>query len=619
MGIGSVGFNSKINLSSDKAFQLSGSTLNLSGVTQIHNSGKLIIPTPITSTEAANREYVDNNSGVLSKNHIYISSIYGNDLNSGLNSRIPVKTISKAIELISQEIVIPSENNIWTIICDGNEIIDLDGITELPQFINIYAPNCKIMNSGVGLLFDVYSDIVCDVIEFGSKLTFNINQTTNKINIIVNKLICNGGYDPLISVSNLSKLNLIVSDVVINDINDNSFIYVGEDNLVNINVNNFKNTSFNKVCNFIKVNSGNTVTINVTELYSNDSITNGFTTLKIGGDNNKITTNFQQIRYTGGTNNTSILKVFSGCTGNNVSIIGNYSEFTHNNISYGLDGGMNEFDIYNISEVNNTINVYINQYQGKRYYYPSKDIDVVNNIEIYLSNNGNDLIGDGTINNPYLTIGRALQDVYYNLINSPSIDFYFETGTYGMYESDFYEISKINGSGSLSFNGNKTIITSGFTTIDSTIIDPLTYNVSGGTSGSWITNEHRFKYIKSDDTWFPITNNTQTTISTTIDGLINFNEIYDNDVTIDIYGNVLLSLSNTEISMSFIDLNFNLINNGFNENSNYINVEFNSCNILNGKTSIGYYYNCILNGSVLTYTNNSVFRYYIDNTYILIQ
>jgi hypothetical protein len=573
--------SSKINLISEKAYQLSGSTLNLSGVTQIHNGGRLIVPTPINNNDASNKQYVDTSSGVPLNNTIFLSPTYGNNSNDGLNPKRPVKDLSVAIGIINDLSVQPSINNIWTIHCDGYENIDISGVTEIPIYTKLFLPKSIILDVETeNNIIDLCGDIVCDTIYYNTAWRFNVPSNSN-VNINVNKIINDGGYDPILSISNNSIVSIKTDDVIINDINDVAFIYCTSNSSINVEINKYSNLSNNKTNTLLEINSGNTVTLNVSDVYSNECTANGFTLLKVNDDNNKATVNFEQLKYTGTTGNTSILKIFSGCTDNNISIIGKYSELNYNNIMFGYDISLNVFNIYNFSNDNN-VTIFINQYDGKRYYYPSENVDddQIDSLDIYLSTNGSDDNGDGTQLNPYATINKAINSIKNHFIGYPSINIYFSSGTYDVEQIDLDEISNLYGEGEITFNGNKVLVNSGFTAYSSVINDPLTYNVSGGTSGSWTTNQYKFYFIGMDGFYYPITNNTNSTISTVSEEInLLFTGIYTNDVMFNFNGFNLGINIGIELYFNNIDIHFT--NGGIIPQylSRYFNCHFQFCKI----------------------------------------
>lgn len=136
---------------------------------------------------------------------------------------------------------------------------------------------------------------------------------------------------------------------------------------------------------------------------------------------------------------------------------------------------------------------------------------------IYIATTGNDTTGNGSIGSPYLTINKALTTIKRILLPDVVVTIFLNSaGTYNMTIDDVALISNFIGAGTLSFEGElSAVIEDGFTVGAAEADDPLTYAVSGGNTGTWVEDEFKHKFIKrnNNDLYFPITQNTTTTIS----------------------------------------------------------------------------------------------------------
>ncbi|HLP86960.1 MAG TPA: hypothetical protein VK153_03780 [Candidatus Paceibacterota bacterium] len=134
---------------------------------------------------------------------------------------------------------------------------------------------------------------------------------------------------------------------------------------------------------------------------------------------------------------------------------------------------------------------------------------------IYVSATGNDTTGDGSEALPYLTIGKALSTIKKNIGNGVTVTISIGEGTFDISLDDFNIISSFQGAGTLAFTGILSLVESGFTMGSAQALDPLTYTVSGGSTGSWSTNQWQYYFLKSGTTYYPITHNTSSTLSHT--------------------------------------------------------------------------------------------------------
>ncbi|HLP86398.1 MAG TPA: hypothetical protein VK153_00780 [Candidatus Paceibacterota bacterium] len=152
---------------------------------------------------------------------------------------------------------------------------------------------------------------------------------------------------------------------------------------------------------------------------------------------------------------------------------------------------------------------------------------------IYVSATGNDDTGDGSATLPYLTIGKALSTINKIINSGVTVTISVGVGTFTLSSDDQVLLSSITGgAGILAIQGTLGLVDSGFTMGSAQALDPFTYAVSGGSTGSWSTNQYKGSFLKSGTDYYPITHNTTTTLS--IAGAVTGSEIYQTQTIINI-------------------------------------------------------------------------------------
>lgn len=145
---------------------------------------------------------------------------------------------------------------------------------------------------------------------------------------------------------------------------------------------------------------------------------------------------------------------------------------------------------------------------------------------IYVAATGSDTTGDGTVGAPFLTISKALSTVKKIIEDGVLITISIGAGTFAFSNADAVTVASIYGDGELIFEGNLTLIKSGFTIGATDPVDPFKRTVSGGDTATWLTDEFQFKFIKQGTTYFPISHNSTTWLSVASAITLNTAEIY---------------------------------------------------------------------------------------------
>jgi len=164
---------------------------------------------------------------------------------------------------------------------------------------------------------------------------------------------------------------------------------------------------------------------------------------------------------------------------------------------------------------------------------------------------GSDTTGDGSVGGlPYATIGKALTTVKKTISPSITTTISISSGTFTLSNNDLNVLSSISGTGTLLLNGSISLVKSGFTMGNYQALDPLTYDVSGGDSSTWTTNQWRGSFLKSGSLYYPITHNTSTNLSLT--SQVTGTEIYTSSTIINLPGkdlmiNVVTKFKNVQI------------------------------------------------------------------------
>ena len=137
---------------------------------------------------------------------------------------------------------------------------------------------------------------------------------------------------------------------------------------------------------------------------------------------------------------------------------------------------------------------------------------------VYVTATGNDTTGTGAVEAQFKTIGKALSTIKKIIYPLVTITIDIGAGNFTISTADFVVLALIQGTGTVQFLGILDLVESGFTmgSYDST--DILKYSVSGGSSGSWTTNQWTGRLLKSGTSYYPITHNTNSSISLTTQG-----------------------------------------------------------------------------------------------------
>lgn len=236
------------------------------------------------------------------------------------------------------------------------------------------------------------------------------------------------------------------------------------------------------------------------------------------------------------------MEVFELSVGNKINLrpISPYPENTESLNSQGdlyYDDADNRLKIHNGTNFSSVVsNTELDQT-----YYLMEDTSRT----IYVSSSGDDVNGDGTINLPYLTIGKALSIVSKTINAGVTVTISVGVGTFTISASDLAVLSTLSGAGTLEIVGTLVLVDAGFTMGSAEALDPLTYAVSGGNTASWTLNQWQFHFLKSGSNYYPITHNALTpTIS--VAGAVTGTEIYQAQTILN-----LPNLKNIVLNMSF--------------------------------------------------------------------
>jgi hypothetical protein len=156
---------------------------------------------------------------------------------------------------------------------------------------------------------------------------------------------------------------------------------------------------------------------------------------------------------------------------------------------------------------------------------------------IYVDASGSDITGDGSVARlPYASIGKALNMIGRDILSGVITTINIGVGNFTLSSSDLDTLSQISGAGSISMQGTLVLCASSFTINSSLASDPLTYNVSGGSTSTWTSNQWKYYFLKSTTNYFPITADTSTTLSITRAAATG-SEIYQAQTVIQLNGN----------------------------------------------------------------------------------
>lgn len=237
------------------------------------------------------------------------------------------------------------------------------------------------------------------------------------------------------------------------------------------------------------------------------------------------------------------------------------------------------------------------------------------NRTIYVSATGNDATGDGSLGKPFVTIKKALSTIKSYILADITITINVGEGTFNFTNNDLISLSKIKGGGTIAFVGTLALEKSGFTVGSAEANDPLTYAVSGGDVGSWTNDQFKYYFIKQSTKYFPVTHNTNASISTTASNTPSA-EIYKIN---SIFSFETRSIDNIEIalSFSFLRLNFTGV-----FTSSECNITFTSCYLYSPNTtnasllnsSIIYFYRCSFQN--IRINSNSKINFALQNCYL---
>jgi hypothetical protein len=173
------------------------------------------------------------------------------------------------------------------------------------------------------------------------------------------------------------------------------------------------------------------------------------------------------------------------------------------------------------------------------------------NRTIYVATTGNDDTGDGSVGSPYLTIGKALSTIKKNINQGIVITISIGTGIFDLTLNDITKLIQLQQASYVRILGTLTLVESGFSMGAVDPQDAFTHNVSGGNTGTWTTNQWRYYFLKSGSLYYPITNNTTTTLS--IAGTVTGTEIYEAQTTLNVVSSVTMTIL-TEIEINFENL-----------------------------------------------------------------
>lgn len=223
------------------------------------------------------------------------------------------------------------------------------------------------------------------------------------------------------------------------------------------------------------------------------------------------------------------------------------------------------------------------------------------NRTVYVTKTGNDLTGTGLIGAPFLTVGKALSTIKRTISPGVITTVNVGTGTFTISSADLKIISSFSGSGTLSITGTMSLIESGFTMGSAEALDPFAYTVSGGNTASWITNQFKYRYLKSGAAYYPITANTTTSLSI-CRAATTGTEIYRDSTVLTIAFPAYFVSNVGTLSFNSLELDLPVVNADI---YSAFAVEFTKCYVFGTGYNLGF--NSGLNASVTYCSFNSVY------------
>lgn len=182
---------------------------------------------------------------------------------------------------------------------------------------------------------------------------------------------------------------------------------------------------------------------------------------------------------------------------------------------------------------------------------------------IYITTTGNDTTGDGSVGNPYLTITKALSTIKKNIDTDITITISLGVGTFNLTPADINTYNSFIGEGIILTQGTLTLVSSGFTMGAALPADPLTFNVSGGTSGSWTLDQWKFYFLKSGALYYPISHNSLTPTLSTVSAVTG-TEIYQAQTILNCTGKFAFKTSRlAAVNFKQLEIDLTNINHGY--------------------------------------------------------